>query len=105
MDANLRRQDWHAPHAWHSAGHSHSRHRPQCHERPYSALFAVGRRSAQVTETLVLPVGWFKPQRVIDVFSEKSRQLRLIAVLDRGTDFERVEFRADPTPKIILPLF
>jgi hypothetical protein len=46
-------------------------------------------------ETLVLPVGWFKPQRVIDVFSEQSRQLRLIAVLDRGTDFERVSF--DPT--------
>ena len=43
-------------------------------------------------ETLVLPVGWFKPQRVIDVFSDQSRPLRLTAVLARGTDFERVSF-------------
>jgi hypothetical protein len=43
-------------------------------------------------ESLILPVGWFKPQRVIEVYSEQSRLLRLTGVLDRGTDFERVAF-------------
>lgn len=45
-------------------------------------------------ETLVLPVGWFRPKRVIEVFSDQTRQLALDAVIDRGSDFERVTFQA-----------
>ncbi len=43
-------------------------------------------------ESLILPVGWYKPQRVIEAFSDQSRLFRLTGVLDRGTDFERVSF-------------
>jgi hypothetical protein len=42
--------------------------------------------------SLVLPVGWFRPKRVIEVFSDQSRQLQLNAVAERGADFERVFF-------------
>jgi hypothetical protein len=56
------------------------------------ALLLSAVPALKAPESLVLPVGWFKPQRVIDVFSDQSRQLRLLAVLDRGTDFERVSF-------------
>ena len=57
---------------------------------PAMALSAVP--ALKSPESLVLPVGWFKPQRVIDVFDEQSRLFRMTGVLDRGTDFERVSF-------------
>ena len=43
-------------------------------------------------ESLVLPVGWYKPKRVIEVFSDQSRQVQLSAIIERGSDFERVGF-------------
>jgi hypothetical protein len=43
-------------------------------------------------ETLVLPAGWFKPDRVIEVHVDGSRQVQLGSVIDRGVDFERVTF-------------
>lgn len=45
-------------------------------------------------ESLVLPVGWYRPKRVIELFSDNSRQVLLSAVLERGADFERVAFVA-----------
>ena len=45
-------------------------------------------------ESLVLPMGWFRPKRVIEVYSDQSRQLQLNAVVERGTDFERIAFEA-----------
>lgn len=57
---------------------------------PALSLSAVP--ALKAPDSLVLPVGWFKPQRVIDVFTDQSRPLRLLTVLDRGTDFERVSF-------------
>ena len=42
--------------------------------------------------SLVLPSGWFKPKRVIEVWLESSLQLRLTEVLERGSDFERVAY-------------
>jgi len=43
-------------------------------------------------ESLVLPVGWFRPKRVIEVYTDKARQMQLNAVLERGADFERVAY-------------
>jgi len=43
-------------------------------------------------ESLVLPVGWFRPRRVIEVYTDKPRQMQLNAVLERGADFERVAY-------------
>ena len=45
-------------------------------------------------ETLVLPSGWFKPERAIEVYTDNARQVRLASVVDRGADFERVTFAA-----------
>jgi len=41
-----------------------------------------------------VPAGWFKPQREIEVLTDRPRKLRLAAVIDRGADFERVAFEA-----------
>jgi len=44
--------------------------------------------------TLVLPLGWFKPRRVIEVAGNPAARLRLLDVSERGIDFERVRFEA-----------
>src|SRR6266516_2435183 len=46
----------------------------------------------QAPETLVVPAGWFKPNREIEVLAERSGKLRLASLVDRGADFERVTF-------------
>ncbi len=45
---------------------------------------------------LVLPLGWFKPGRVIEVFSEAAVRVRLTSIIDRGADFERVAYEKLP---------
>jgi hypothetical protein len=42
--------------------------------------------------SLVLPAGWYKPQRVIEVHIDSAVRVRLKEVLERGTDFERVAY-------------
>jgi hypothetical protein len=48
----------------------------------------------QAPETLVVPAGWFKPNREIEVLTERPGKLRLASIVDRGADFERVTFEA-----------
>jgi len=57
---------------------------------PGLALGAV--QALNAPPALVLPSGWFKPKRVIEVFTQGSVRVRLLEVLDRGTDFERVTY-------------
>ena len=42
--------------------------------------------------TLVLPTGWFKPKRVIELFTDTEHNVRLLEVVERGSDFERVTY-------------
>ncbi len=46
--------------------------------------------------TLILPVGWFKPKRVVEVFVQQPLRVRLDALVDRGTDFERMSYEVLP---------
>ncbi len=46
----------------------------------------------QAPETLVVPAGWFKQNREIEVLTERPGKLRLASVVDRGADFERITF-------------
>ena len=48
----------------------------------------------QAPETLVVPAGWFKPNREIELLAERSGKLRLASLVDRGADFERITFEA-----------
>ncbi len=47
----------------------------------------------QTREALVVPAGWFKPKREIEL-TERAGKLRLAAISDRGADFECVTFEA-----------
>jgi cyclic-di-GMP-binding protein len=43
-------------------------------------------------ETVIVPAGWFRPGRIIELYDQSSRQIRLIQQIDRGSDFERCAF-------------
>jgi hypothetical protein len=58
---------------------------------PWAPALALGAVPAlNVPPAMVVPSGWFKPKRVVDVFTDGTTRMRLLDVLDRGTDFERV---------------
>ena len=42
--------------------------------------------------SLVLPSGWFKPKRVIEVYVEGHVKVRLTEIIERGSDYERVAY-------------
>ncbi|XZG70011.1 hypothetical protein ACTSKR_15400 [Chitinibacteraceae bacterium HSL-7] len=43
--------------------------------------------------SLVLPVGWFRANRIIECWDgQATRKLRLMSVLERGVDFERIHY-------------
>ena len=48
----------------------------------------------QSPAALILPAGWYRPKRLIEVLSDKTEQILLTGILDRGADFERVSIGA-----------
>jgi len=42
--------------------------------------------------SVVLPSGWFKPKRVVEVYVEGHVRVRLAEIIDRGTDYERCAY-------------
>ena len=46
--------------------------------------------------SLVVPSGWFKPKRVVEVYVEGHVRVRLIEILDRGSDYERCAYEIVP---------
>jgi len=59
---------------------------------PALALSAVA--ALKAPPSLVVPSGWFKPKRVIELHTERTAKVRLTEVVERGSDFERVYFEA-----------
>lgn len=45
-----------------------------------------------VPPVLLLPAAWYKPKRVIEAWVDGPIRVRLLEVLERGTDFERVVY-------------
>jgi len=43
-------------------------------------------------QSLVLPLGWYKPGRPLELHTDGTWRVRLLHVLDDGADFERVSF-------------
>jgi hypothetical protein len=61
-------------------------------ERPILALTLAAVPAVKSPATLVLPAGWFKPKRVLEIVGEKPYNVRLTEVVERGSDFERVAY-------------
>jgi len=56
------------------------------------ALSLTAAPSLNAPPSLVLPLGWYRPGRVIEVFVDTPVQARLTELLERGCDFERVAY-------------
>ena len=54
------------------------------------SLTAVAALSAP--PTVVLPTGWYKPKRVVEVFVDGPVKVRLTEIAERGSDFERIAY-------------
>jgi len=54
------------------------------------SLTAVGALNAP--PSLVVPAGWFKPKRVVEVYVEGHLRVRLTELIDRGSDHERCAY-------------
>ena len=61
---------------------------------PAIALSAVA--ALESPASLVLPNGWFRPKRVIELQAERSQKAMLTEVIERGVDFERVAYQIVP---------
>jgi hypothetical protein len=59
-------------------------------ETPAIALSALAAVAAPAT--IVLPRGWFRPGRVLKLAESSGAEVRLSALLEHGTDFERAGF-------------
>jgi hypothetical protein len=57
---------------------------------PALALTAVPAINSPAS--LILPSGWFKPKRVLEVFGTALNRAQLNEVIERGGDFERVSY-------------
>jgi cyclic-di-GMP-binding protein len=44
--------------------------------------------------SLILPPGWYKPKRVLELYAESSSKVQLTQLIERGADFERVAYEA-----------
>ena len=63
-------------------------------EKYIQALMLPAVAVLQSPITLVLPAGWYRPKRVIEVYSDELERILLTGLVERGTDFERVSFGA-----------
>ena len=61
---------------------------------PAIALSAVP--ALESPPSLVLPTGWYKPKRIVELHAERSSKAMLTEVIERGIDFERVAFQIVP---------
>jgi len=61
-------------------------------EKWAQALTLTAVAALESPPSLVLPSGWYKPKRVVEVFVQAPIRVRLLDMLDRGIDFERVAY-------------
>lgn len=48
--------------------------------------------SVEPEQSLVIPLGWYRAGRVVELFTDGAWRVKLLRVLDDGPDFERVSF-------------
>ncbi len=59
-------------------------------EKFVPALYCPALPALATPASLILPPGWYRPKRVLEVYSDTSELLLLNGVIERGSDFERV---------------
>ncbi|MBL8414560.1 MAG: hypothetical protein JNM42_09005 [Propionivibrio sp.] len=63
------------------------------HNERYSRAFLLPAvPSVGTDQSLVIPQGWYRAGRILEINADKPWRMKLIHVLDEGPDFERVSF-------------
>ena len=65
-------------------------------ERYMQAIALAAVPALNAPPTLVVSAGWYKPKRVIEAAIGKPLRVRLLEVVERGADFERVSYEVLP---------
>ena len=65
-------------------------------EKYVAALTLTEVAALKAPPTLVLPAGWYKPKRVIEVFVQSALRVKLGELIERGPDFERMSYEVLP---------
>ncbi len=63
-------------------------------EKYVQALSLTAAPSLKAPPSLVLPLGWYRSGRVVEVYIDAPVQVRLTELLERGADHERVAYEA-----------
>jgi len=58
-------------------------------EKFVPALYCPALPALAAPASLILPPGWYRPKRVLEVYTDTSELLLLSGVIERGSDFER----------------
>jgi hypothetical protein len=60
---------------------------------PYRRAFLLPAVPAlDAPATIVIPSGWFKKERRLETYTDRPRHIKLLELLDRGTDFDRATY-------------
>ena len=65
-------------------------------EKFVPALYCPAVAALGSPASLILPPGWYRPKRVLEVHTDASEMLLLSSVIERGSDFERVAIEPAP---------
>ncbi len=65
-------------------------------EKFVPAVYCPALPALSVPASLILPLGWYRPKRVLEVYTESSESLLLSGVIERGCDFERAAIEPAP---------
>jgi cyclic-di-GMP-binding protein len=65
-------------------------------EKFIPALYCPPLPALAAPASLILPPGWYRPKRVLEVYTDASELLLLSGVIERGSDFERVAIEPAP---------
>ena len=55
-------------------------------------LLLAAAPAVRAPSTLILPAGWFRPKRLIDIQGGSVEQVFLTAAIERGNDFDRCTY-------------
>lgn len=50
----------------------------------------------QEPASLVLPIGWYQPGKRVQIYTSQTETVKLVALLEKGSNFERVTFVNEP---------
>lgn len=50
----------------------------------------------QESVSLILPIGWFQPGKLVQIYTSMAETVKLVSLLEKGTNFERVTFVSEP---------